>query len=84
MICSEMLLVALMLGAGGGAAVAGGGSWVPLLVGPGGDLRFTKLLGKFVVGGCVGKVVGVDIVCWMIGGALMMPGLGSHGGVERW
>jgi hypothetical protein len=57
---------------------------VPLLVGPGGDVRSTKLLGPFGVGGCDSRVVGVDDVCWVIESALVVPGLGSHGRVERW
>jgi hypothetical protein len=57
---------------------------VPLSVGPGGTVRSTKLLGPFVVGGCGGRAVGVGVVCWMFEGALMVPGLGSHGRLERW
>ena len=85
MICSEMLLETLKGGgAGGGAAVAGEGSWALLSVGTGGAVRSTKLLGPFVVGGCGGSVVGVDVVCLITGGALMVPGLGSQGRVESW
>ena len=79
-----MLLEALREGAGGGAAVAGEGSWVPLLVGLGVAVRSTKLLGPVGVNGCGGRVVGVDDLCWVIEGALVVPGLGSHGRVERW
>ena len=57
---------------------------MPWSVGPGGTVRSTKLLGPFVVGGCGGSAVGVGVVCWMIEGALMVPGLGSHGVVARW
>ena len=73
-----------MWGAGVGDAAAGGDSWVPLSVGPGGDVRSTKLIGPFVVGGCGGRAVEVGVVCWMIEGALLVPGLGSHCRVERW
>ena len=57
---------------------------MPLSVGPGGAVRSTKLLGPFVVDGCGGRVVGVDDVCLVIEGALVVPGLGSHVRVERW
>ena len=79
-----MLLEALRKGAGGGAAVAGEGSWVPLLVGLGVAVRSTKLLGPFGVDGCGGSVVVVDDVCQVIESALVVPGLGSRGRVERW
>ena len=72
-----------MWGAGVGAAAAGGGSWVPLSVGPGGAVRSTKLFGPYVVGGCGGRAVGVGVVCWTIEDALKVPGLGIHGRVER-
>ena len=55
---------------------------MPLSVGPGGAVRSTKLLGPFGVDGCGGRVVGVDDVCWVIEGALVVSGLESHGRVE--
>ena len=73
-----------MWGAGVGAAAADGGSWLPLLVGPSGAVRSTKLLGPSVVAGCGGRAVGVGVKCWIIEGALVVPGLRSHGRVERW
>ena len=73
-----------MWGAGVGAAAAGGGSWVPLSVGPGGAVRSTNLLGPFVVAGCGGRAVGVGVKCGIIEDALVVPGLRSHGRVERW
>ena len=57
---------------------------MPLSMGPGGAVRSTKLLGPFVVGSCGGRVVGVDVASWVIEGALVVPGLGSHGRVGRW
>ena len=71
-----------MLGAGIGAVAAGGGSWVPLSVGPGGAVSSTKLLGPSVVAGCGGRAVGVGVVCWIIEGALVVFGLRSHGRVD--
>ena len=73
-----------MWGAGVGAAAAGGGSWVPLSVGSGGAVRSTKLLGPFVVADCGDRAVGFGVVCWIIEGVLVVPGLRSHGRVERW
>jgi hypothetical protein len=56
---------------------------VPLSVGLDGAVRSIKLLALSVVGGGSGRAVGVCVVCWMVGGALMVPGLGVHGRVER-
>ena len=48
-----------------------------------GAVRSTELFGPFVVDGCGCRAVGVGVVCWMIEGALVVPGLGSHGKIER-
>jgi hypothetical protein len=72
----EMLFEALMWGAGGVVAVAGGGGWLSVSVMPGVAVRSKNFLGPVVVGGVDGRVVGIDVVGWVIEcalGCVVMP-----------